>query len=646
MKKGFTLIELLAVIVILAVIAIIAVPTIRNVVEKSKREAALESARNYIDTININNTMYEINKSKYSFFADGMYENLDAFENLNIKGELPLSGEVEIEKGKVKSAYLCVSGYNVDYSNYNAEIRGKCSEVRDRTIPVIAIDSEEITTKQAVLNLIITDEETGIKEKKCYYSRDKKYDKVGNIVDGNKCVITGLIDNTNYNYKITAKNGQNMTNMVEGTFKTVEFSSITIVSSNNDWDTSKTYTIEGSAVGSKLQYQVGNEVNEEAWIDYEKEIVLTENANIYARLFDGENSSVTKTFSEGKIDNIKPTLTVSSTSKTTNSITINFTRTYTGQAPIKTTSCKTTSPSVINGNISGDTCTITGLSDNTTYNYEVYIETSSGTSDKKTGSIKTDIACDDGISSVNGYKNFAYTGSVQTFNACAGRRYKLEVWGAQGGEGYENYKGGKGGYSVGEYYFSSTTEIYVVVGGQGGGFSRNEAAQGGYNGGGSSGTNASGGGGATHISTRTGLLSGLSSYKSNILIVAGGGGGMSWGYQANQNGGYGGGLSGETSQSVRQGASGTQNNNSGSGIFGSGGSTSNKYYAGGGGGLWGGAVSTNTQGGVGGGGSGYLSSSLTNANTYDGNTSFTAPGGSSETGHSGNGYARITYIGN
>ena len=35
---------------------------------------------------------------------------------------------------------------------------------------------------------------------------------------------------------------------------------------------------------------------------------------------------------------------------------------------------------------------------------------------------------------------------------------------------------------------------------------------------------------------------------------------------------------------------------------------------------------------------------LTNASTKAGNTSFVAPGGGNETGHSGNGYARITLI--
>lgn len=53
-------------------------------------------------------------------------------------------------------------------------------------------------------------------------------------------------------------------------------------------------------------------------------------------------------------------------------------------------------------------------------------------------------------------------------------------------------------------------------------------AQGGYNGGGkgcSRDSYSAGGGGATHIATRSGLLSKLENYKDTIIIVAGGGGG-------------------------------------------------------------------------------------------------------------------------
>ena len=145
------------------------------------------------------------------------------------------------------------------------------------------------------------------------------------------------------------------------------------------------------------------------------------------------------------------------------------------------------------------------------------------------------------------------------------------------------------------------------------------------------------------------------------VIVAGGGGG---GGEDNETGGYGGGETGGTSGS---GTPGSQT--APSGYFGIGGHTS--YDGGGGGGGWYGAyppVSNNSTTGSSGsdtsgspGGSGYVYTSATASNypsgcllnssyylsaakTIAGNTSFTSPTGSSETGHSGNGYCRITVI--
>lgn len=48
-EKGFTLIELLAVIVILAIIAVIAIPMIGNVINNSKKEGDIATARQIYD---------------------------------------------------------------------------------------------------------------------------------------------------------------------------------------------------------------------------------------------------------------------------------------------------------------------------------------------------------------------------------------------------------------------------------------------------------------------------------------------------------------------------------------------------------------------------------------------------------------------
>lgn len=259
--------------------------------------------------------------------------------------------------------------------------------------------------------------------------------------------------------------------------------------------------------------------------------------------------------------------------------------------------------------------------------------------------------------------NFNYTGAVQSVTLPKGT-YTLECWGAQGGysssnSGIDVGMGGKGGYSVGTITLDKKTPIYIYAGGVGS-ISGNGKADGGFPNGGSSWASdtsegAGGGGGSSDIRIGTDSL-----YAR--VIVAGGGGG---GGEDNETGGYGGGETGGTSGS---GTPGSQT--APSGYFGIGGHTS--YDGGGGGGGWYGACpaggqttpatgssGSDTSGSPGGSGYVYTSATASNypsgcllnssyylsaAKTIAGNTSFTSPTGSSETGHSGNGYCRITVI--
>ena len=129
------------------------------------------------------------------------------------------------------------------------------------------------------------------------------------------------------------------------------------------------------------------------------------------------------------------------------------------------------------------------------------------------------------ISATNKVKEFSYTGTIQSIAVCPGR-YKLEAWGAQGGSYYAT--GGLGGYDCGTWTCTATTNVYVGVGGCPG-----TTTGAGYNGGGAY-VNASsqvykgGGGGGTHIaygSTNRGVMSNYSSYTDELLVIAGGGGG-------------------------------------------------------------------------------------------------------------------------
>ncbi len=269
--------------------------------------------------------------------------------------------------------------------------------------------------------------------------------------------------------------------------------------------------------------------------------------------------------------------------------------------------------------------------------------------------------------------NFDYTGAVQTISLPKGI-YKLECWGAQGGYRNSATYGGKGGYSVGTLTLDKATALYVYAGGSG----NTGGTSGGFNGGGKR-ESYNGGGGASDIRIWQDSL------YARVIVAGGGGsdgasnrqgmyGGGEIGGSATDGyggGGYGGAQTGVSSSSWQ---TTTQSTNTASqsdcyagfGFGGNGVYHAYGYGGAGGGGWYGGSGSYPDSSGDddkgGGGGSGYVYTSttatnyptgcllnsthyLTDASTYDGRQAFpSSPTGSSETGHNGNGYVRITVI--
>ena len=283
--------------------------------------------------------------------------------------------------------------------------------------------------------------------------------------------------------------------------------------------------------------------------------------------------------------------------------------------------------------------------------------------------------------------SFEYTGGEQSFTVPHSGYYKLEVWGAQGGSSNVG-RGGYGGYSIGSIYLTEKQILYINVGGSGKLCSYGSgtcSSSGGYNGGGyafSSTQTNTGGGGATHIAIKSGLLKSLSESRDQILIVAGGGGGG--GHNREEyvgNGGSGNGYIGQTGQDLHYGSGGyfgtggsqtsggrsyvdgsLKNTTNGIGLFGQGGQYSSAIDCcgnnGGGGGYYGGGSSTRGHGGAGG-GSGYIgNSNLLNKSMYCYNcststaestltysTTYVSEAPISQYAKMGNGYAKITYVG-
>ena len=269
----------------------------------------------------------------------------------------------------------------------------------------------------------------------------------------------------------------------------------------------------------------------------------------------------------------------------------------------------------------------------------------------------------------NDIMDFNYTGSTQSKTLKPGT-YTIECWGGQGGT-YSSYIGGYGGYSKGTITLTEATTVYISVGGAGS--SSSTAA--GFNGGGTGISSGRGGGGATDVRI------GQNSLYSRVIVAGGGGGAGVTSANANPCGCGGGEYGGDGYYNNTTGSYTTGQNRSGGsasqtagGItwstgtqatFGQGGNASGYSCGGGGGGWYGGGGAydsdSDSDGRWGGGGSGYVYTSstaknypngcllnsthyLTNAQTIAGDTSFTSPTGSAETGHTGNGFCRITNL--
>ncbi|MCM1031433.1 MAG: glycine-rich protein, partial [Oscillibacter sp.] len=204
-------------------------------------------------------------------------------------------------------------------------------------------------------------------------------------------------------------------------------------------------------------------------------------------------------------------------------------------------------------------------------------------------------------------RTWGYTGKEQCIVLPPGK-YKMEAWGAKGGNA-SSWKGGTksggyGGYASGEIRLTKSQMFYLYVGNAG-------VPNGGktYNGGGggrsSGGDDPSGGagGGAADIRLEGGVWNTFISLKSRIIVAAGGAGAD--GYTYGSNGGAGGGLVGYNGNfcrydgnttfyvatggtQIKGGTYGSSSPNVVNGVLGIGGNPRSKYGSGGGGGYYGG----------------------------------------------------------
>lgn len=197
--------------------------------------------------------------------------------------------------------------------------------------------------------------------------------------------------------------------------------------------------------------------------------------------------------------------------------------------------------------------------------------------------------------------SFSYNGKVQSFTSKCNGKYKIELWGANGG----GNNGGKGAYTSGIISLKKNNMLYVFVGGKGAKDSSCNSVTFNAN----SEKVCTSGGGATDVR----LIKGINetewnyykSLSSRIMVAAGGGGANFATGNAGNAGGIEG-VDGTTSSAIALGGAKISTQTNKSTYFGE---TNillngNANSSGGGGGYFAGETSTSTNGG---GGSSYIS---------------------------------------
>ena len=164
-KSGFTLVELLAVIVILAIIAVIATPIILGVIDEAKKGAAEQSAYGYIDAVEKQVVIDQVNDKNSSLIPMNGVVSIANLSSVNVKGQKPSDGIISLQKGVVIEYSLKIGDYVVNYNNNKTttEKNGKLkdiSEFYDTTIilPSFIVSDNTLYLSYADALEIVNDE--------------------------------------------------------------------------------------------------------------------------------------------------------------------------------------------------------------------------------------------------------------------------------------------------------------------------------------------------------------------------------------------------------------------------------------------------------------------------------------------------------
>ena len=613
---------------------------------------------------------YQITINYLSYFQQKLY-SLD-----NGTTWLDYKGIINVKAGDVIQAKaIDKDGKETEVSTYT--VKGLTDNLDDKAFDKDKNTSVTLSSKQTksfildgVDNEVLRIYTTGKVDTRAYIKLYDKENKELSTVTLNEDLTTLVIPEGSVKasiYSGTSTLTINEVNLREVKASKENYPEITINDTN--WTTTKAVEILYPE-GTEREYSLDLGTT---WNKYTNELTIDKETTIFARSIKEGKIISTNSFIITKVDSVEPIIELDIPEK------IIEAKEYEIPTSVKFGSS--------GGNVS---CKSGENEITTTKNLEIgeykiicVATSNSGKVNTITKKINVIVKVDLSFESING---------EQTFIAPISGTYKLEVWGASGGTVSQSYRGGYGAYSTGDIHIDENQVLYINIGGVGEVTSSaiDQIAQGGYNGGGSganyslqAGRVAGGGGGATHIAFVSGKLASLEKYKgslsddgkyyvSNDIVIVSGGGGGSWYFPTDVNyhtvtPGDAGGIQASNSVAWTEQAYGYMYASGGTQIgtgtqyatvkggFGEGASRTSYITAGGGGGFFGG----NAGDLVGAGGSSYIANPLlTNKSMYCYNcqessekstktisTTCVNETPTENCAKIGNGYARITYIG-
>lgn len=676
-KKGFTLMELLTVIVVLGVIASITVPIVLRRIEDSTRKSFEVQAKIVLRTISdqmLEKSGLNPEGITLTYLKEQAKLSVSNYESLKVRliGDKPFI----ILYGKNDWANL------VAYGTYDkVDISSTSDYAENATAPTITLVGNSSMT---------VGKDSTYVESGATYSDDKdtqEYLANNYIISGK--VKTSIPGDYILTYTIYDSSGNKAS--VQRTVTVLDYALLDIAfgtngSSNPAKTRSTTVTVSGTNLNaSSLKYLWSTATATPSEGSFSSTFTnggnITSTSNLSGTYYlwilakDTAGNPTIKSSKAFILDNEAPMIVMNGTSM---DLALNSTYKELGAKAYDNIDGNITSNIVKSGTVN------TGIAGTYTITYQA--TDTAGNSKTETRTVVVSSTTEGAVFT------FGYTGAAQTFTVPVSGNYFIELWGAQGGNGNTALAnngslvyGGKGAYVAGTISLTANSPLYVYVGSQGGSNIPATNVAGGYNGGGISGKDSQGGGGgggATDIRTVSGLWNDTSSLRSRIIVAGGGGGSSNW--TNGTSGGAGGALIGGVgilnpgSVAHTLAAGGTQTTGGApggsagigtSGGFGYGGNSHNVHGGGGGSGYYGGGGSGYISSGVssGAGGSSFISGysgsnainisgthtgqsihytgySFINPVMLAGNQNIPTPAGGIQTGNSGNGYAKITYI--